>query len=105
MSVVGTVVGTPAYLAPEQLRGEAVDARADVFSLGVMAYEMLTARLPYSGASLFDIGMKQVEGKIDMSGIERPLADAIRGAIAYEKDQRPDSALAFANTVTAALSF
>ena len=47
----------------------AVDARADVFSLGVMAYEMLTARLPYTGASLFDIGMKQVEGKVDMTGV------------------------------------
>ena len=73
---VGTIVGTPAYMAPEQLRGEAVDARADVFSLGVMAYEMLTARLPYTGASLFDIGMKQVEGKVDT---ERHRPGARRG--------------------------
>ena len=97
VSVVGTIVGTPSYMAPEQLRGEAVDARADVFSLGVMAYEMLTARLPYSGASLFEIGVKQVEGKVDMTGIPGELAEPIRRAISYEKAARPESALAFAD--------
>ena len=103
MSVVGTIVGTPAYMAPEQLRGEAVDARADVYSLGVMAYEMLTTRLPYPGASLWDIGMKQVEGKVDLSGIEPALADSIMNAIAYEKEKRPASASAFAEALKAAV--
>ena len=104
MSVVGTIVGTPAYMAPEQLRGEAVDARADVYSLGVMAYEMLTARLPYTGASMFDIGMKQVEGKIDTSGIAPEIAAVITCAIAYEKEKRPENALGFAEAVRAATS-
>ncbi|HYB94061.1 MAG TPA: protein kinase [Vicinamibacterales bacterium] len=102
LSVAGTIVGTPAYMAPEQLRGETVDARADVFSLGVMAYEMLTARLPYAGASLFDIGMKQVEGKIDLDGIPSKLAAAISRAIAFEKTQRPETASAFAESLEAA---
>jgi serine/threonine protein kinase len=102
LSVAGTVVGTPAYMPPEQLRGETVDARADVFSLGVMAYEMLTARLPYTGASLFDIGMKQVEGKVDLSGIDPSIAPVIQQAISYEKEKRPASAAAFAEAVTAA---
>jgi GAF domain-containing protein/predicted Ser/Thr protein kinase len=102
ISLAGTIVGTPAYMAPEQLRGEAVDARADVFSLGVMAYEMVTARLPYTGASLFDIGMKQVAGQVDMSGIDRSIAGPIKDAIAYEKEKRPESAAAFADAVVAA---
>lgn len=58
----------------------------DVFSLGVMAYEMLTMRLPYSGASLFDIGMRQVEGKVDFTGVEPRVAEAIgRATLRGEK--------------------
>ncbi len=56
-SVSGQVVGTPRYLSPEQVRGEAVDGRADQFAWGVVAYELLTGKLPWSeetsGLSLF----------------------------------------------------
>lgn len=103
MSVAGTIVGTPAYMSPEQLRGEAVDARADVYSLGVMAFEMLTTRQPYTGGSLFDIGIKQFEGKADTSGIPPALAAVIVNAIAYEKEKRPESASAFAEQIEAAI--
>jgi hypothetical protein len=96
LSAAGTVVGTPAYMAPEQLRGEPVDARADVFSLGVMAYEMLTARFPFAGTSLFDIGMKQMEGRVDMSDVPPELAEPLRRAMAYDKAVRPGSALGLA---------
>jgi hypothetical protein len=48
----GTVVGTPAYMAPEQLRGERVDSRADVFALGVLMYEMASAVSPFEAATL-----------------------------------------------------
>ena len=56
---VGSVLGTAAYLAPEQARGEEAGPRADIYSLGVVAYQLLSGRLPYEAASLSELALKQ----------------------------------------------
>jgi len=55
LSSTGVVMGTPRYMSPEQARGERVDARTDIFSLGVMLYEMVAGRAPFAGATTSEI--------------------------------------------------
>jgi serine/threonine protein kinase/Tfp pilus assembly protein PilF len=55
LSGVGQLLGTVPYMAPEQVRGEAVDARTDVFAFGIIVYELATGRRPFSGASFADV--------------------------------------------------
>ncbi len=55
LSTDGLVVGTAPYMAPEQIRGDAVDARADLFALGIVLYELLTGRRPFEGATFADV--------------------------------------------------
>ena len=55
---VGVMIGTPEYMSPEQVEGKDVDQRSDIYSLGIILYEMVTGRVPFEGDTPFTIGMK-----------------------------------------------
>jgi len=103
---VGSVLGTAAYLAPEQARGEEAGPRADLYSLGVVAYQLLSGRLPYEANSLSELALKQQRqppAPLDELNPRVPpeLADAISLALALDQDDRPDTAVQFAEAIAA----
>ncbi len=91
--------GTPAYMAPEQLSGQEVTVRSDIYSLGLVLYEIFTGKLPYESTTLADLMRAQKEGApISPSTLVRELDPAIERAILRclqsNPAQRPASALA-----------
>ena len=70
MSGVESVVGTPSYMSPEQCRGEAVDARSDIFSAGIVLFEMLAGQKPFTGRNAAEVFSKLLlEPAPDLGGI------------------------------------
>jgi serine/threonine protein kinase len=89
----GMIIGTPHYMAPEQAKGSSVDGRADQYSLGVVAYRMLTAELPYTGDSVHTILYKHIFEEVPRASGKRTdapefLVSAISRALSKEPDQR-----------------
>ncbi len=75
----GSTVGTPAYMAPEQWRSQAIDGRADLYSLGVVLYQLLTGRVPYRGSDGWAIGMQHMQAPlpelpVEFAGLQALLA-------------------------------
>jgi eukaryotic-like serine/threonine-protein kinase len=90
---VGSVLGTAAYLSPEQTRGEPAEPGSDLYALGVVAYQLLAGRLPYEAASLTDLARLQEAGPPPaLDEINRdvppPLAEVVARALARERAYR-----------------
>ncbi len=93
----GNVTGTVQYLAPEQLQGEPADPRTDLYSLGIVAYELLTGQIPFSGESPMAIAYKHLRERVPAASARNPaVPKGLDGWIASmtEKDRelRPESA-------------
>jgi serine/threonine protein kinase len=94
---VGSVLGTAAYLAPEQARGEEAGPRADLYALGVVTYQLISGRLPYEAASLTELALKQQQEEPQMldslvAAVTPELAEAVALALALDPRDRYESA-------------
>ena len=103
----GTVLGTAAYLSPEQAAGEEVTTATDIYSLGAVVYELLTGRAPYEFESLAELAAHQAAGEIapvrDLEpSVPEPVEAAVMHALAREPRFRPGSAAEFAEELATA---
>jgi serine/threonine-protein kinase len=90
---VGSVLGTAAYLAPEQARGEEAGPSADLYALGVVTYQLISGRLPYEANSLTELALKQQQEeppRLDtlVAAVTPEMADAVAVALALDPRER-----------------
>jgi serine/threonine protein kinase len=89
LTQTGTIMGTPKYMSPEQIRGLTVTPTSDLYSLGIMLFQMLTGSVPYTGATMIEVAYKHLNDPIPTLANElekfQPLID---GLLAKESNQR-----------------
>jgi TolB-like protein/tRNA A-37 threonylcarbamoyl transferase component Bud32/Flp pilus assembly protein TadD len=106
LTEVGTSLGTPAYMAPEQAAGDAVDHRADLYAWGLLAYELLTGKHPFAGRATArqliaaHIGSAPTPLSAERADVPFALAALVMSCLEKERERRPQSA----ETIVASLS-
>lgn len=93
LTASGMMVGTPAYLSPEQVTGAVADHRADLYALGVMGYEMLTGQPPFTGPTPTAVLMKRLSSKPTpveklRNDVPQAVRDVVEGCLAQDPDER-----------------
>jgi serine/threonine-protein kinase len=107
LTQAGMITGTPQYMAPEQASAKAVDHRADIYALGIVAYELLTGRVPFAADTPVAVLMKHISEPIPLpaaTDVPEPLVRALLKALAKRPEDRWDSAGAFGKALAGALS-
>jgi beta-lactam-binding protein with PASTA domain len=93
----GAVTGTVQYLAPEQIRGEPADPRSDLYSLGIVAYELLTGKLPFTGETAMAVAYKHLSDRVpapsaSVADLPAELDGFVASATDRDRELRPESA-------------
>ena len=110
LTATGIILGTPAFMSPEQLRGKPIDARSDVYALALVTYEMITGRLPFQGRTQQEIviarlrsepiSLGEVNPELDAPAVERVLAKAMQ----RNPEDRYQTTIEFAEAFMAAVA-
>jgi serine/threonine protein kinase len=102
---IGAILGTPLYMSPEQCRGERLDARSDIYSIGVIAYQMLTGAPPFTGDTSTVIRAHNDLQPTPVRELNKKLpkrvSRMVMSALEKDREKRPSTAIAFAHAVRA----
>jgi serine/threonine-protein kinase len=104
LTAAGSVIGALKYMAPEQVKGEHIDGRSDLYSLGIVLYEMLTGKLPFAAKGQFEIMLAHVntapQHASDVNAeVPRELGDVVAKALAKSPDDRFPNAQEFRSAI------
>ena len=104
-TLAGSLVGTPAYMAPEQVEGGAVDARADLYALGVLLFELISGRLPFTGGSIFAVAAARLLGPAPtLRSVAPDCPDAVAEVVDRALARAPEHRYASARELAGALA-
>ena len=96
LTATGIVLGTPEFMSPEQIRGKPLDARSDVFALGVLGFELLTGRLPFEGNTAQETMLAHLTGqplrlRQACQTLSQELEQVLAKSIAHKAEERHQS--------------
>jgi serine/threonine-protein kinase len=108
LTAVGVVLGTPEFMSPEQIRGRDLDARSDIYSLGILAFEMFAGRLPFDGETAQELQIARLRGQPTQLRAVRPelparLEAALTRALAMDPANRFPTMAAFGDALDTVL--
>jgi eukaryotic-like serine/threonine-protein kinase len=106
LTATGIILGTPEFMSPEQIRGKPLDARSDIYALGIVAFEMFTGKLPFQGRNAQEMMIARLRGQpLKLRQLRPDAPEGLERALSCAMDASPDgrynTALEFAAALTA----